>query len=104
MFKHSAFHPLRFDKMHEHCPHCGLQFEVEPGFFIASMYISYAMSVGTVLIVGFGVFYLAHDPPTWIYLLVVTIVLVLTVPLMFRYARVLLLHYFSGISYQPELS
>ena len=68
------------------------------------MYISYAMSVGTALVLGFVLYYLAHDPPTWVYLLVVTSALVLTVPLMFRYARVLLLYYFSGVDYQPELS
>ena len=104
MFIHSPYHLTRFAQMHEHCPQCGLQFEIEPGFFIASMYISYAFSVGTVLVCGFATYYLGHDPDTWVYLLVTTIALVMTVPLMFRYARVLLMHFFSGVRYREELS
>ena len=102
LFQYPTYSPLHFDKMHEQCPHCGLRFEVEPGFFIASMYISYAMSVGTVLILGALIFILGNDPDTWVYLATISAVLVLTVPLMFRYARVLLLYFFSGVEYQPE--
>ena len=104
LFIYPSYNLLKFDRMYKHCPHCGLQFEVEPGFFIAAMYISYAFSVGTVLVLGFATYYIGHDPSTWVYLLVTSSALVLTVPLMFRYARVLLLHFFSGVRYQEELS
>lgn len=30
--------------MHEHCPHCGMKFEREPGFFLGSIYINYGLT------------------------------------------------------------
>lgn len=37
----SAF-SRHFDDMHDRCPHCGLNFNPEPGFYWASMFVSYA--------------------------------------------------------------
>jgi len=37
----SAF-SRHFDRMHDHCPNCGLNFMPEPGFYWASMFVSYA--------------------------------------------------------------
>lgn len=37
----SAF-SRRFDHMHEHCANCSLNFTPEPGFYWASMFVSYA--------------------------------------------------------------
>jgi hypothetical protein len=37
--------------MHKACPHCGLVFEREPGFFLGSIYINYGV---TALIVSIG--------------------------------------------------
>ena len=104
MFKYSSLNPVKFADMHEHCPQCGLEFEIEPGFFVGAMYFSYAFSVATVIVVGFSVYYLGHDPDTWVYLTAVTAALVLTVPFMFRYARVLMMHLFAGVSYERGLS
>ncbi len=30
--------------MHEKCPHCGVKFEREPGFFLGSIYINYGIT------------------------------------------------------------
>jgi uncharacterized protein (DUF983 family) len=38
-----------FPKMHETCPICGLKFEREEGYFLGAMYISYALSLVTIL-------------------------------------------------------
>jgi uncharacterized protein DUF983 len=37
--------------MHANCPHCGVKFEREPGFFLGSIYINYGL---TALIVAIG--------------------------------------------------
>lgn len=39
--------------MHDLCPKCGLRYEREPGFWWGAMYISYALSSGTLLITAF---------------------------------------------------
>lgn len=103
MFSHSALSLQNFDKMHEHCPVCGLRYERELGFYWGAMYMSYGLSVFIVLITGVSLYYLANDPPTWVYLSVVTSVIILFTPLLFRYARVIMLYAFGGVSYRPEL-
>ena len=47
--------------MHTACPHCGMHFEREPGFFLGSIYINYGLTVlivaiaYPVLLFGYGV-------------------------------------------------
>ena len=48
MFANPPFHWKDFTLMLETCPHCGLRFHVEPGFFIGAMYISYVFIVGII--------------------------------------------------------
>lgn len=103
MFKFPFYYPLKFDKMYPNCTHCNFRFEVEPGFFIGAMYISYAMTVillaivGLILFVGFG------DPELWIYIIAFPLSVVLFLPLIFRYSRVIYLHAFGGVSYNEKL-
>jgi uncharacterized protein (DUF983 family) len=33
------------NKIYDRCPHCNLHFEIEPGYFYAAMYVSYALNV-----------------------------------------------------------
>ncbi|WP_230680109.1 DUF983 domain-containing protein [Pontibacter rufus] len=101
VFTHAAWNLRRFDHMYESCPVCGLYYEVEVGFFWGAMYISYGFSVGIVLVAGILLFYLANDPPMWVYLAVVTTIIVLSTPVLFRYARILMLYFFGGIKYNP---
>lgn len=81
---HSAF-SRHFDRMHEHCPHCGENFMPEPGFYWASMFVSYALYTLYILLT-FGLF-------VWFginldyYLLGLIPTLVLLTPYFFRIAR-----------------
>jgi uncharacterized protein (DUF983 family) len=68
------------------------------------MYISYGFSVAIVLAVGVLLYYLADDPPMWVYLTVVSSIIILSTTLLFRYARILMLYFFSGIGYDPKYS
>jgi hypothetical protein len=67
------------------------------------MYVSYAISGGIALLIGFMLFYLAGDPEGWVYASVVAPVMVLIAPVNFRISRVIWLHYVAGIKYQPGL-
>jgi uncharacterized protein (DUF983 family) len=41
-----------FPKMNDRCPHCGLLFNREAGYFLGAMYISYGLALA--VICGFG--------------------------------------------------
>ncbi len=102
MFSSSAFNLAKFDKMPESCPTCGLRYEIEVGFYWGAMYISYGLSVGIIVLVGVLLYYVAHDPPTWVYLTVVTSIILISTPFLFRYARVLMLYLFGSVEYDPR--
>jgi uncharacterized protein (DUF983 family) len=102
MFIYPAYNLKKFDRMYEHCPVCGFRYEIELGFFWGAMYMSYGLSVGIVALVGVGLYFLANDPPIWVYLVAVTVITLLLTPLMFRYARVLMLYLFGSVSYDPK--
>lgn len=89
--------------MYEHCPHCGLRYEVEPGYFIGAMYISYAISGGVALVMGFLLFYFGGDPDGWVYAAAVAPVMVLIAPVNFRISRIIWLYYVAGIKYEKGL-
>jgi uncharacterized protein (DUF983 family) len=75
---------------HESCPHCGLVFEREPGYFLGSFYISYGVggvfAVPTILVVVYGKLSFA-----WLFPLVAFWVGIMA-PFIVTYSRVLWYH------------
>ena len=102
LFKYKWWNLLNFAQMHDNCPQCDVRYEVEPGFFYGAMYISYAFTVGIMLIGGLIVFNFFNDPPAMGYVVPITIFSLVMVPFNFRTARVIFIHLFSGISYEQE--
>jgi len=102
LFKYKWWNLFNFAQMHENCPHCSLRYEIEPGFFYGAMYISYAFTVGIMLIGGIIVFNFFNDPPAMGYVVPITIFSLVMVPFNFRTARVIFIHLFSGISYKQD--
>jgi uncharacterized protein (DUF983 family) len=94
----------RFSKMYTHCPTCGQKFEIEPGFFYGSMYISYGLSLLIGVAVAVPVYYLMKDPPVWVYMSAIIGVLLIISPAMFRYSRLLMLYWFGSIKFDPQLA
>lgn len=92
-----------FDKMHTHCPVCGLRFDPEPGFYNGAMYVSYAVSVALTIIVGFSVYFIFGNPEMWVYMTAIVSVVILLSTTLFRYSRILYLHVFGGIKYDASL-
>jgi len=89
-------------KMHEHCPHCGFKFEVEPGYFYAAMYVSYAFSVAEVVGLGLLTAALTRSESPWLYVGLLFGAILLFAPFNLRYSRLVLLHYLSPkITYNP---
>lgn len=91
--------PLKFDKMNKHCPHCGIRFEKEPGFFFGAMFISYAINVILLFITGAILYFLFADPALWVYIVTVPTLVVLLLPFIFRISRTLYLYWLGDIHY-----
>lgn len=102
MFETSAFQISSFHKMNTNCPKCNLKFEIEPGFFVGAMYINYAFSVA--LIVAVGIALTVFDAYTLFnFVIAIVSLVILLLPFLFRYSRVLFLHLFGGIDYDSTL-
>jgi len=102
MFPYHLYDLKRYEVMNKNCPDCGLVFEIEPGFFYGAMYVSYAFSMFILILTGLVVYISFDDASVWIYALLVTIPILILHPVMFRYSRVVFLHLFGGIHYQPN--
>jgi uncharacterized protein (DUF983 family) len=102
IFKHGAIH-VHFAEMNPACPHCGVSFMPEPGFYIGAMYISYGFNVAILFAIGTGLFVLT-DSPDWVYILSIILASFIFIPFSFRYSRIIFLHSFGGLKYKPERS
>ncbi len=104
MYIYPFYRVDKFTAMHKNCPHCNLRYDIEPGFFIGAMYISYVFSVAILLTTFFFVYNFLGDPELWVYLIAVATVIMIFLPFMFRASRVIYLYLFGGISYKGHLS
>ena len=86
--------------MYDSCPECGQHFEIEPGFYIGAMYVSYAFSVFILIMEGIFFFILFDDPSIWVFTIIGLVTIMILHPLIFRYSRVLYLHLFGGIHFR----
>jgi uncharacterized protein (DUF983 family) len=82
-------------RFNEICGYCGFRFEIEPGYFYAAMYVSYALSVGQILVAGWIAYQLTHSESPWFYLIVLLVAIIAFAPFNFRYSRLILLHYLT---------
>ncbi|WP_259070496.1 DUF983 domain-containing protein [Mucilaginibacter sp. X4EP1] len=92
-------------KMNTACPHCGLVFEREPGYFYVAMFVSYALFVAEMVTLAVAISVLTGSHNPWVYVSIIVAVGVILSPFNFRYSRVLLLHWLTpGLHYHPEMS
>ena len=90
-------------KMPEHCPVCGQSFEIEPGFWFGTGFVSYALSVAASVatfiawkvLIGFSL----EDNRLFWWMGVNGVLLVLTQPLLMRLSRTIWLNFF--VHYDP---
>lgn len=102
LFTYPTYRVTKFSQMLDSCPVCGQAYEPEPGFYWGAMFVSYGFSVAIFALSGVGLYYLAGDPAVWVYVLTVAVATVLTMPLVFRYSRALMLYLFGFIRYNPR--
>nr|WP_294792555.1 DUF983 domain-containing protein [uncultured Mucilaginibacter sp.] len=96
---------LGSNKINLNCPHCNLYFEIEPGYFYAAMYVSYALNVGLSFGLAMATYFITNNTTSpWLYTGTIIGGCVLLAPVIFRASRVLLLYWLSPkIKYQPYL-
>ncbi|BDD03407.1 DUF983 domain-containing protein [Aureibacter tunicatorum] len=102
IYKHKWHELLHFNKMNKTCPHCEQRFEVEPGFFIGAMYISYAFNVAIMVATGL-MLHLFAKPAMWVYIVSVLGASLVLLPFSFRISRVLFLYLFGGIQFKENI-
>ena len=91
--------------MHDTCPHCGLRYEREPGYFYVAMFVSYALIVAELAAGCLAAYILMGQTENpWVYLGIALVISVGLSPVNFRYSRLILLHWLTpGLVYEPEL-
>lgn len=96
---------LKVQKMNEHCPHCNLKFEREPGYFYVAMFVSYAMNVAELIAACVITYFLTGNLESpWLYLGVALGTAFLLSPFNYRYSRVILLFWLTpGLHYTADL-
>jgi len=80
-------------RMRERCEVCGVRFVQEPGYFTGAMYFSYALAVPILAAIAL-LLHLAF--PEWglgTLVLAATVAFLPLVPLVFRWSRVLFMHF-----------
>lgn len=94
---------FRKQRTNDICPYCGLEFEIEPGYFYAAMYVSYAMAVLEVLAIGFATYLISESESPWVYSVVLFFSILFLAPFNYRYSRLILLFYLTPkIKYNPK--
>ncbi|WP_051959760.1 DUF983 domain-containing protein [Sphingobacterium sp. ML3W] len=102
MFDGSAY-GFRKQKTYDTCSVCNLTFEIEPGYFYAAMYVSYAMSVAEVVTLGIATGVITGSESPWTYMIVLFATIIMFAPFNYRYSRLVLLHFMTPkIAYDPK--
>jgi len=80
-------------KMHSHCSACGQSYNPEPNFYYGAMYMSYVYSVG-IFIMVYASTAIFFDFGVWETIGILTGILVVLSPLIFRLSRSSYIHIF----------
>ena len=82
-----------YASMRADCPVCDLHFEREPGYFVGSMYISYALSIVAVLLLTGVVHLIAPDADLGLAAFIAGVVYLPLVPITWRYSRLIWMYF-----------
>ena len=86
-------------KMHEHCSHCKLRYQIDPSFFYGAMYVSYGLNVIIGIVTFLVTFLLMHLSLQQSFISII-VMMILPFPLVLRWSRNIYINLF--ISYEPE--
>jgi hypothetical protein len=98
-----AGHLGQFNQMNMMCPHCEVRLEPEPGFYQGAMYVGYGFTMLCIILASIILYSVGYFSE-WVYIGVVVGLLVLFIPLNYRYSRIIYLYMFGGIKFDPNFS
>lgn len=93
VLKHPPYQINKLLETEECCSHCHLKYEKEPGFFYGALYVSYALTSG-IFIVAYLLQVTLLNLPTTKFAIFMVSTLILSFPLIARWARILWLNFF----------
>jgi len=103
MFTNTVVHLKYGRRLNQICPVCKLRFEREPAFFEGAMYFNYAMNVALMVASGVATYVLLDDPGPWVYFGISAAAVLVMVSFTSRLSKSMMLHFFGGVDYEPEL-
>jgi len=92
----------KYDQMNKKFACCNLNYEIEPGFFIGAMYVSYVFIVAELVNAGILAFMIFGEEEQWAIIATTISPVILLFTFNYRYARTLLLHILSPIKYDES--
>lgn len=95
----SGFYSRGSMEMNDNCTSCGFQFEIQPGFFWGAMFFNYAFVVALFTIQTLALKWLGLMDTYWLYV-VSPVSVVILLPVIIRFSRILFLHLFGGIVFE----
>lgn len=101
LFQSSTFNLKRFSDMNEKCEVCGQTFMPEPSFYMGAMFVSYALQIGLFLTIYFSVRAINPNASLELYMGVMTSLVILTLPLVYRLSRSIWIHLM--VKYQQQI-
>ena len=93
VFTYSNPYSRKFTDIESKCGNCRLTYEMEQGFWYGAMYISYAFGVAIAIPIMVLLSYLT-ELKIYEISFIVMLVLIIAMPLLFRYSRIVWLHIF----------
>ena len=87
--------------MYQACPECRVIYGRENGYFTGAMIVSYMLAVPILGLLALGVSYFSHWSPE-ISILVAGVLFLPLVPPLFRYSRVVWMHFDRMVDSDPE--
>ena len=76
--------------MYKTCPHCGVHFERETGYFLNAMFFAYTM--GFLIVIPSAIYLFLRDVSIRAFSIAIILEVVVLWPFIFRYSRLLWLH------------
>lgn len=102
IFERPAYRLDSFYKMYPMCPNCQQDFQIEPGFYMGASYIGYGFTVLITLLGAFLYAFVFPEANEWTVIAWIILAILIFIPLIFRYARTVMLHLLGSIRYEPE--